>query len=236
MYQKYNRFMWIKFSFSHECFGFSAGNSILISADHRYGAPSKSCKRIKDAKFQIRGVKIVPMWEFILLKEHSGKRVKRSNERNTTLPAANGYYSGGAQQRQYQPYSQRGPAHLPTQRNAATFSKVGKTFSVTQFRLISDARCFDACCPPQHSDPADWCECTTSSPSTRCSTSSAAFYTSVHTLLDKRCTSWEKDQEAGELSDSACHVYAFDVSAYIDSINRSFRTTSTCSAWSISWE
>uniref|UniRef100_A0A8R1E398 Ground-like domain-containing protein n=1 Tax=Caenorhabditis japonica TaxID=281687 RepID=A0A8R1E398_CAEJA len=46
--------------------------------DHRYGAPSKSCKRIKDAKFQIRGsgIKIVPMWEYILLKET--RRVRKA--------------------------------------------------------------------------------------------------------------------------------------------------------------
>ncbi|CAI5453117.1 unnamed protein product [Caenorhabditis angaria] len=55
------------------------GGGVVNSSctDHRYGNPGKTCKRIKDERFQIRGVKIVPMWEFLLLNENRVTRHKR---------------------------------------------------------------------------------------------------------------------------------------------------------------
>ncbi|CAB3397944.1 unnamed protein product [Caenorhabditis bovis] len=45
---------------------------------------NKSCQRIKDARFQIRGVRVVPMWQFMLLNEPL-HRVKRNSLNNTEM-------------------------------------------------------------------------------------------------------------------------------------------------------
>uniref|UniRef100_A0A1I7TFA2 Ground-like domain-containing protein n=1 Tax=Caenorhabditis tropicalis TaxID=1561998 RepID=A0A1I7TFA2_9PELO len=108
--------------------------------DHRYGVPSNSCKRIKDPKFQIRGdIRIVPMWEFILLNEGTGKRFKRdvSTHQNGTLHAT---HSGGRTLFQPLPISPQkwNPNYVPTQPSRSFVPPVDSSapLPVTQRHIV----------------------------------------------------------------------------------------------------